>query len=760
MSGLGARTSPARVEVLGVGLDPSTLDEAADRILAAVDRRTGAYVCVRDVHGVVLCQDDPELLAIHRRAELVTTDGMPLVQAVRRAGNPTATRVYGPDLMLQVCGRRVGGLRHYLYGSTPEVLADLRSRLETRFPGLAVVGSDAPPFRPLTGDESEAERARIRAARPDIVWVGLSTPKQERWMAATVDEVGGAVLIGVGAAFDLHAGRKPQAPGWMRRAGFEWAFRMLVEPRRLGRRYLSVIPRFLWASTRERLARRPRNIRTAVVAVIAWATVVGAWALAAPHGAVRGIERVLVAVWCTEDSLERCAPPLLTAGSDAAPTVATRLVPGRLLVQDCFGGAPDRSPVCLDEPGTVLGGGVEVPLRELDWRPDVPTTRIGGPVAYLRFHGALVTAEVDASLARMRRANVLIAVLVPALVFAIASPRVRRGMVVSSVTLVPLGLALLGSLDTSAWTVVGALVTWAATLTVLERLRTWRRVAAGGLAVVGGTLLLTPVAADPMRTGTFLALSVLAALALRVLDVRPSRRVSQVLAGAAVGALGVLALLRAFRPLPWEAGVFLPGRSFRALVREFTSLPAAVGDLVGLGPGLGHFDTRVSGWAASLLLLALAALLLWSLTGTEGPRRWLLVGLAVMTVLQMVHVPLSRPLSVDAELFTGRHHLPLVVLLMAVAGASSQPAPAGPRGRRRRSWTLGTLVATLAVAHASALQTQISRYATQGWWWVLPPGPRLGPTVVLILGSAAFVVLGLLAVRNLAGSPEHGRTDG
>jgi N-acetylglucosaminyldiphosphoundecaprenol N-acetyl-beta-D-mannosaminyltransferase len=243
------------VEVLGVGVDASSLDETADRILWHVDGRTGGYVCVRDVHGIILCQDDLELREIHRRAALVTTDGMPLVRAVKRAGHIDATRVYGPDLMLEVCGRRVGTLRHFLYGSSPEVLADLRENLEARFPGLKIVGTHSPPYRSLTEEESETEREVLWLAGPDVVWVGLSTPKQERWMAANVDHLGGAVLIGVGAAFDFHAGRKRQAPRWMQRSGLEWLFRMLREPRRLGRRYLVVVPRFLWLMARERMRR-------------------------------------------------------------------------------------------------------------------------------------------------------------------------------------------------------------------------------------------------------------------------------------------------------------------------------------------------------------------------------------------------------------------------------------------------------------------------------------------------------------------------
>lgn len=155
-------------------------------------------------------------------------------------------RVYGPDLMLALCERSLEkGYRHFFYGGAPGVPERLAERLGARFPGLRVVGTFSPPFRPLTLEEDEKVVRMINGASPDILWVGLGAPKQERWMAEHRDRLRVPVMIGVGAAFDFYAGVKRQAPRWMQRAGLEWLFRLCQEPRRLWRRYLLNIPRFL-----------------------------------------------------------------------------------------------------------------------------------------------------------------------------------------------------------------------------------------------------------------------------------------------------------------------------------------------------------------------------------------------------------------------------------------------------------------------------------------------------------------------------------
>lgn len=248
------RRDPAEVSTPVLGVDVSAVDigAALEQVEGWIADGVSHYVCVTGVHGVMESQRDPELRRIHNSAGMVVPDGMPLVWIAKRRGLPQVDRVYGPDLMLALCGRsQETGYRHFLYGGAEGVPELLRDRLSERFPKLQVVGTHSPPFRPLTADEDQAVVERINATQPDIVWVGLSTPKQERWMASHVGKIP-AVLIGVGAAFDFHAGLKKQAPTWMQRAGLEWFYRMVSEPRRLGPRYLRNNPAFLWRVATER----------------------------------------------------------------------------------------------------------------------------------------------------------------------------------------------------------------------------------------------------------------------------------------------------------------------------------------------------------------------------------------------------------------------------------------------------------------------------------------------------------------------------
>ncbi|WP_118138611.1 WecB/TagA/CpsF family glycosyltransferase [Oceanicella sp. SM1341] len=250
----------AGANVLGMHVSAVNLGTAADAILAAVEAGRRGYVCFAGAHAAVDCRSDPALREVFDRAHLVVPDGMPLVWALRRAGHAQSGRVYGPDMMLELFRRgQPRGLRHYLYGTTPETLRRLAARLETRFPGALVAGCFAPPFRALTAGEEEETAVRINAARADIVWVGLSTPKQDRWMAAMRPRLEAPMLLGVGAAFDFHAGLKPQAPALLQRHGLEWAYRLCSEPRRLWRRYARVVPRYLLleAAARAGLVRFP-----------------------------------------------------------------------------------------------------------------------------------------------------------------------------------------------------------------------------------------------------------------------------------------------------------------------------------------------------------------------------------------------------------------------------------------------------------------------------------------------------------------------
>jgi len=237
----------ARVNVLGVGVSPINMAEALETIAGWIARGERHYVCVSGVHGVMESQADPALRQIHNAAGLVTPDGMPLVWLSRLHGYGTADRVYGPDLMLALCALSESRqYRHFFYGGAEDVPTVLVARLRERFPRLRVAGYISPPFRELTTEEDEAIVRQINQSAADIVWVGLSTPKQERWMHAHVGRLEAPVLIGVGAAFDFHAGRKKQAPRWMQRSGLEWLFRLGSEPRRLWRRYLINNPLFVY----------------------------------------------------------------------------------------------------------------------------------------------------------------------------------------------------------------------------------------------------------------------------------------------------------------------------------------------------------------------------------------------------------------------------------------------------------------------------------------------------------------------------------
>jgi N-acetylglucosaminyldiphosphoundecaprenol N-acetyl-beta-D-mannosaminyltransferase len=238
---------PPRTSVLGVNVSAVNMTMALQQIESWIDRRQHDYVCITGVHGVMESQRDPRLKQIHNDAGLVTPDGMPMVWINRLRGNGHVSRVYGPDLMLEVCARSLEtGWKHFFYGGAPGVAEKLAAKLKERFPGLCVAGTCCPPFRAMTPEEDRAAVEQINASGADIVWVGLSTPKQEYWMSDHIGRISAPVIVGVGAAFDFHAGLKSQAPRWMQRCGLEWFYRLCTEPKRLWKRYLVNNPLFLW----------------------------------------------------------------------------------------------------------------------------------------------------------------------------------------------------------------------------------------------------------------------------------------------------------------------------------------------------------------------------------------------------------------------------------------------------------------------------------------------------------------------------------
>ncbi|HEY5079379.1 MAG TPA: WecB/TagA/CpsF family glycosyltransferase [Opitutaceae bacterium] len=242
-----------RYNVQGVGVSELAFGQARDLIVAGAAPGDTGYICLCTANGVAEARRDPAFRAIFNGSWLTTPDGMPIVWM----GPPGVERVYGPDLMLAVCeAGRARGLRHFFYGGGPGVADELAFRLAKRFPGLAVAGTFTPPYRELNEAERTGLASAFAGARPDITWVGLGTPKQERFMAGPGKALGAGLLIGVGAAFDFHSGRIRQAPLWIQRSGLEWIFRLCMEPRRLGWRYLATNTMFVLRLAAQRLGLR------------------------------------------------------------------------------------------------------------------------------------------------------------------------------------------------------------------------------------------------------------------------------------------------------------------------------------------------------------------------------------------------------------------------------------------------------------------------------------------------------------------------
>ncbi len=255
------RTRIPRANVLGVGVSAINMDDAirlSDSLIRADGR---GYVCVTGVHGVIEAQSDQAFRDILNRSFMTTPDGMPMVWVGRLQGHSQMRRVYGPDYMLDLCCFSVQqGYRHFLYGGSPGVAERLAVELTRRFPGLQVVGTYTPPFRPLNSSEDAELCALVTETKPDVFWVGLSTPKQERFMAQYLDKLDVKMMVGVGAAFDIHTGGIKDAPAWMKHSGLQWLHRLAQEPRRLWKRYLINNPKFIWNFGLQLLRIRKFNI--------------------------------------------------------------------------------------------------------------------------------------------------------------------------------------------------------------------------------------------------------------------------------------------------------------------------------------------------------------------------------------------------------------------------------------------------------------------------------------------------------------------
>ncbi len=228
-----------RISVLGTKVSVTNLQGASLYLKDCIEQQKRTYVCIAPVSTVVDAWRNDAYRRIINSSGMTTPDGIPLVWLGKLKGERTIGRTYGPDLMLKFCElSQQKGYKHYFYGGTKETNRLLAARLQERFPGLNIVGNFAPPFRAVGEKEEEAVLEQINESNPDILWVGLGSPKQDYWMYHHRDQLNVPVIIGVGAAFDFISGVKKQAPPWMRGCGLEWFFRLCCEPGRLWRRYL------------------------------------------------------------------------------------------------------------------------------------------------------------------------------------------------------------------------------------------------------------------------------------------------------------------------------------------------------------------------------------------------------------------------------------------------------------------------------------------------------------------------------------------
>jgi N-acetylglucosaminyldiphosphoundecaprenol N-acetyl-beta-D-mannosaminyltransferase len=243
---LGGVSHP-RCNVLGVRISATNMDEAVRLSDWQIHTGGRGYICVTGVHGVMEAQSDLDFRSILNQSFITTPDGMPTVWVGRAQGHSKMSRVYGPDYMLRMCELSLTrDYRHFLYGGNSGVAERLAQNLSRRYPGLQIVGTYTPPFRALNASEERELLHRLENTKPHILWIGLSTPKQERFMADYFERLNVSLMIGVGAAFDIHSGGIADAPAWMKNAGLQWLHRLIQEPKRLGKRYLVNNPKFIW----------------------------------------------------------------------------------------------------------------------------------------------------------------------------------------------------------------------------------------------------------------------------------------------------------------------------------------------------------------------------------------------------------------------------------------------------------------------------------------------------------------------------------
>lgn len=264
-----------RVNILGVGVSALDLSDAVDTVTSFLKTGNRGYICVTDMHAIMEAQADPDFRDIQNNSLLTTPDGSPTVWIGRIDGYKNMRQVRGADFMLRLCEASTKtGTRHFLYGGRPGVAERLRDVLIARYPGLQIVGTYTPPFRPLNAQEEVELQQRLIASRVDILWCGIGCPKQERFMAKYIGVLPVKLMVGVGAAFDFNAGLVKDSPLWVRKCGLQWAHRLVQEPRRLWRRYLLNIPRFIWLYLLQRTGVRsyelpPRPARSPSGVVVA-----------------------------------------------------------------------------------------------------------------------------------------------------------------------------------------------------------------------------------------------------------------------------------------------------------------------------------------------------------------------------------------------------------------------------------------------------------------------------------------------------------